>query len=210
MIPHAYILPEPCSNNVAEYRAIIMGMQVAQAVGAKSLEVYGDSQLVVNQMKDTFEVRKPNLIPHHAAAKKLVDGFTHFYIQLVFRMKNAKADALAGLAASLSIPEGESLTVTVCEKLLMPSLNTYKAFGEYNNVQATLAFTTETWVDDWRTPIIDLVNMTSCLKISERQPVFKGGPKVCLTMRPKPRCYTGSLMTASCYGVFPNKKRKKC
>lgn len=116
MIPHAYILPEPCSNNVAEYRAIIIGMQVAQAVGAKSLEVYGDSQLVVNKMKDTFEVRKPNLIPHHAAAKKLVDGFQHFDIQLVFRMKNAKADALAGLAASLSIPEGESLTVTVCEK----------------------------------------------------------------------------------------------
>ena len=78
--------------------------------------MYGDSQLVVNQMKDTFEVRKPNLIPH--AAKKLVDGFTQFDIQHVFRMKNAKADALAGLAASLSIPEGESLTVTVCDSSL--------------------------------------------------------------------------------------------
>jgi ribonuclease HI len=62
MIPHAYILPEPCSNNVAEYRAIIIGMQVAQAVGAKSLEVYGDSQLVVN--KKPRGIRSSQTEPH--------------------------------------------------------------------------------------------------------------------------------------------------
>jgi len=49
VIPRAFSLTEPCSNNVAEYNALLIGMQIAGEIGVKNLEAYGDSKLIVNQ-----------------------------------------------------------------------------------------------------------------------------------------------------------------
>ena len=48
MIPRAFSLTESCSNNVAEYNALLIGMQIADKIGIKNLEAYGDSKLIVN------------------------------------------------------------------------------------------------------------------------------------------------------------------
>ena len=62
LIPHSFALLQPCSNNVAEYQALIMGMELA----IRRLEVRGDSLLIVNQMNNVYEVRKPSLrSPYH-------------------------------------------------------------------------------------------------------------------------------------------------
>ena len=50
MIPHAFSLLEPCSNNAAEYQALIIGLELALESGITMLEAFGDSQLIVNQM----------------------------------------------------------------------------------------------------------------------------------------------------------------
>ena len=44
----AFLLIEPCSNNVAEYNALLVGMQLAEEIRVKNLEAYGDSKLIVN------------------------------------------------------------------------------------------------------------------------------------------------------------------
>ena len=51
IIPRAFSLTEPCSNNVAEYNALLIGMQITDEIGIKNLEVYSDSKLIVNQVR---------------------------------------------------------------------------------------------------------------------------------------------------------------
>ena len=50
VIPRAFSLTEPYSNNVAEYNALLIGMQIVDEIGVKNLEAYGDSKLIVNQV----------------------------------------------------------------------------------------------------------------------------------------------------------------
>ena len=56
VIPRAFSLTEPCTNNVAEYNALLIGMQLAKEIGVKYLEAYGDSKLVVNQVRGKYKV----------------------------------------------------------------------------------------------------------------------------------------------------------
>jgi len=56
MIPHAFSLTEICSNNVVEYNALLIGMQLVQEIGVKHLEAYGDSKLIINQVCKEYEV----------------------------------------------------------------------------------------------------------------------------------------------------------
>ncbi|KAL0291272.1 UNVERIFIED_CONTAM: hypothetical protein Scaly_2643800 [Sesamum calycinum] len=67
VLPYSFTLTQNCSNNVAEYQALILGLEIA--VDAKQLpsKVYGDSQLVVNQLLGLYEVKK--LLPYHNYAK---------------------------------------------------------------------------------------------------------------------------------------------
>lgn len=65
MIPHSFSLTESCSNNVAEYQALIMGMEMAHEISIDPLEVCGDSKLIVNQMNGKYEVKKPNFLLYH-------------------------------------------------------------------------------------------------------------------------------------------------
>ena len=91
---------EPYSNNVAEYNTLLVGLQLTQQIGVQYLEAYGDSKLIINQIKREYEVCHEDLIPYHHATIKLADSFDGFYISHVSRLWNTKADALAVLAAT--------------------------------------------------------------------------------------------------------------
>ena len=51
VLSRAFSLMEPCSNNIAEYNALLIGLQLAQQMGIRYLETYGDSKLIINQVK---------------------------------------------------------------------------------------------------------------------------------------------------------------
>lgn len=72
LLPHSFALLEPCSNNVAEYQALIMGMELARELAIRRLEVRGDSLLIVNQMNNVYEVRKP--APSHISTLNMCQG----------------------------------------------------------------------------------------------------------------------------------------
>ena len=95
VIPRAVSLTEPCSNNVMEYNALLMGMQFADEIGVKNLEAYGDSKLIVSQVRGEYEVRHEDLVPYYNATVHMAGKFTNFYIDHVPRRQNAHADALA-------------------------------------------------------------------------------------------------------------------
>ena len=75
VIPHAFLLTEPCSNNVAEYNAILIGMQNTDEIGVKNLEVYGDAKLIINQVRRKYEVRHEDLVLYHNATIHMTEKF---------------------------------------------------------------------------------------------------------------------------------------
>jgi len=56
IIPCGFSFTEPCSDNVAEYNALLIKMQLAEEIGVKHLEAHGDSKLIVNQVHEEYEV----------------------------------------------------------------------------------------------------------------------------------------------------------
>ena len=86
------------TNNVAEYRGLLLGLERAQALGASEVEVVNDSELVAKQVNGTYKVKHPDMKPLHAAALKALNGFERWSIRSVPRAQNAGADALVNHA----------------------------------------------------------------------------------------------------------------
>jgi ribonuclease HI len=92
------------TNNVAEYRALALGLERARALGATAVDVVMDSELVVNQVQGHYRVRSADLAPLHHAAMDALAGFRTWTIRAVRRAENARADALVN--AALDSPAG--------------------------------------------------------------------------------------------------------
>lgn len=86
------------TNNVAEYRALLRGLERARALGADAIEVRGDSELVVRQVNGDYRVRSADLVPLHAAALEALGRFGSWSLRHVPRAENADADALVNAA----------------------------------------------------------------------------------------------------------------
>ncbi|HEY8001046.1 MAG TPA: ribonuclease HI family protein [Solirubrobacterales bacterium] len=82
------------TNNVAEYRAMLLGIERAQALGASEVELIGDSELVVRQVKGEYRVKDEGLRPLHAEVRAALDSFDRWSIRHVRREHNAEADRL--------------------------------------------------------------------------------------------------------------------
>jgi ribonuclease HI len=82
------------TNNVAEYRALLLGIERAQALGAREVELIGDSELIVKQVKGEYRVKDPGLQPLHAQVRAALAGFDRWSIRHVRREQNAAADRL--------------------------------------------------------------------------------------------------------------------
>lgn len=99
-ITQAFSLLKPCSNTAAEYQALIIGLELALESCITMLEAFGDSQLIINQMNQEYEIRKPDLSPYYNKAQSLRQMFDICHITHIRKGENIRADALAGLAAS--------------------------------------------------------------------------------------------------------------
>lgn len=86
------------TNNVAEYRALLLALERAQALGCVDVEVYSDSELLVRQIQGRYRVKHPVLRDLYAMARERIGQFRRFVIHHVPREQNAEADALANRA----------------------------------------------------------------------------------------------------------------
>ena len=84
----------PATNNVAEYRALLLGIERAQALGARELDLVGDSELIVRQVQGEYKVKDPTLRELHAQVRAALGGFERWSIRHVRREHNAEADRL--------------------------------------------------------------------------------------------------------------------
>jgi broad specificity phosphatase PhoE/ribonuclease HI len=86
------------TNNVAEYRGLIAGLEEAATVGATEVAVSMDSKLVVEQMAGRWRVKHPDLVPLHQQARALAERFDRVTYEWIPRARNAHADRLANEA----------------------------------------------------------------------------------------------------------------
>jgi len=86
------------SNNVAEYRALLLGLARARALGADEVEVVNDSELIAKQVQGSYKVKHAAMRPLHAEATAVLRGFGAWRIRTVPRAQNAHADALVNAA----------------------------------------------------------------------------------------------------------------
>ncbi|GIV15171.1 MAG: ribonuclease H [Armatimonadota bacterium] len=87
------------TNNVAEYRALIRALEEARALGADTVEVYTDSELLARQINGLYGVHSPHLQPLFHRARALLRLFKSASVQHIPRSRNQIADRLAKAAA---------------------------------------------------------------------------------------------------------------
>jgi ribonuclease HI len=90
------------TNNVAEYRALLMALARAAELGAEDVEIFSDSELLVRQINGHYRVKADHLKPLVSDAVRRAKGFRRFSITHVRREQNKNADRLANLGADAS------------------------------------------------------------------------------------------------------------
>ncbi|UXA16292.1 bifunctional RNase H/acid phosphatase [Mycobacterium sp. SMC-4] len=101
------------TNNVAEYRGLIAGLQAAEQLGATEVEARMDSKLLVEQMSGRWRVKHPDLAALHEQAQQLAGGFSHVTYTWIPRAQNSHADGLANAAMdNEAVAAGETTPTT--------------------------------------------------------------------------------------------------
>jgi ribonuclease HI len=86
------------TNNVAEYRGLLLGLERARALGATEVDVVNDSELVARQISGAYKVKHPDMRPLYLEAMQALRGFERWTVRSVPRAQNAAADALVNQA----------------------------------------------------------------------------------------------------------------
>jgi len=82
------------TNNVAEYRALMLGLELARELGANEVEVVNDSELIARQIGGEYKVKQAHLKPLHAKAAAALREFDSWAVRSVRREQNTRADEL--------------------------------------------------------------------------------------------------------------------
>ncbi|XP_074278403.1 uncharacterized protein LOC141601994 [Silene latifolia] len=136
-MPYAFTLTQLYTNNMAEYQALILGLQMAIEIGVRDMDIYGDSELVVNQVLGEYEVKKEDLIPYHQRALQLLNQLDDIYV----------GHPLWPLGRE------ESMQVPVCNRWAVSLLEGEENIDTTNTI---CVYTADE--DDWRQPIIDFLD----------------------------------------------------
>ncbi len=86
------------TNNVAEYEALILGLENASEMGGRTIAIFADSELMVKQVKGEYRVKNSGLVPLYRRVCTLLRGFEKYDITHIVRSKNGEADELANMA----------------------------------------------------------------------------------------------------------------
>jgi len=101
------------TNNIAEYEAVILGLNVAKDIGIRDIKVFGYADLIIQQVNKTFQERHPRLKAYKDEVWRLKDSFNSFCISYIPRVKNQLVDSLAASASMFIPPMPPSLSYQV-------------------------------------------------------------------------------------------------
>ena len=92
-----------CTNNMGEYEAYILGLKAVIGLKIKHLDVFGDSALVISQVKGEWDTKNPNLIPYKELVLNLIPCFEEFTFENFPREENQLADTLATMSSMFKV-----------------------------------------------------------------------------------------------------------
>ena len=136
-LSYAATLKFAVTNNAAEYEAMILGLRLAQEVGAEEVNLYSDSQLAVMQINDNIRVLDQKLTIYRETFQKMRTFFRRTEVQHVPRAQNVQADALSKLGAAGNLKKENSVRVL---EISYPSIQ--------KSTDAVLSIAVEE-MDDW-------------------------------------------------------------
>jgi ribonuclease HI len=100
----SYKLAFECTNNMAEYEALILGLKVLKELGANNITMCGDSELVINHVKGIYQTKNPRLRAYRNLVLDLLEEFMEYVISNIPREKNKISNALDTSASFFKIP----------------------------------------------------------------------------------------------------------
>jgi ribonuclease HI len=110
----SYKLEFETTNNIAEYEALVLGLRAAKDMAIDKLVVFGDSELVVNQVKDIYQEKQQRMKQYINEVWDLVDNFfLAFNISFIPRDANQREDSLALDASTFRPPIGPNVKYEV-------------------------------------------------------------------------------------------------
>jgi len=106
-VKHKFRINQFCSNNEAEYEALITGLEIALQSGARFIEIRGDSELVLKQLTKEYKCVNESLVMYHTLANTLLKCFTHVEIRHLPRIENQEANDFAQMASGYKISKDQ-------------------------------------------------------------------------------------------------------
>ncbi|XP_050379595.1 uncharacterized protein LOC126796923 [Argentina anserina] len=146
---YSFQLEWKCTNNQAEYEAVIIGLELLLDLEVTEVEVLGDSLLVINQLKGVYKCNNFTLLPFWERASELLDQFTDVVLDYIPRERNFAANELAQLATGIRLADGVRERILMVQRRTLPS---FMARKEVND--EWLVAVVDAIDEDWRQPII--------------------------------------------------------
>ncbi|XP_070668995.1 uncharacterized protein [Malus domestica] len=161
-----------CTNNQAEYEALIIGLGLLHDLRATRALVLGDSELVINQLNGSFRCMSCTLAPNHMVASYLAESFDGITFEHVSRIHNTDADALAQIASGAQLLGGKLGREIPVLRQLYPALVNQQIFRRDDVIRTRVmslpslldrqdtieVCTIEATPDDWRKPIMQYLD----------------------------------------------------
>ncbi|XP_021822526.1 uncharacterized protein LOC110763938 [Prunus avium] len=141
-----------CTNNQAEYEALIIGLEILKEMKATRVLVYGDSQLVVNQLIGEYQCTSENLAMYYVMALNTADGFSRISFVHIPRAENGEANEMAQVASGVNIPNTDHDRVIRIERRTLPALAERGMTAQVSSADITDEINTAE--ADWRYPIV--------------------------------------------------------
>jgi len=107
---HAYRLNLKCTNNMAEYEALLLGLKLLKTLGAAKVSILGDSDLIIQQMKGNFVTNDNRMRVYRTAATNILNAFTEFNLAKISRSHNIHAHSLATFASTCKLLLDQTIT----------------------------------------------------------------------------------------------------
>jgi ribonuclease HI len=142
-----YKLEFETTNNVAEYEALVLGMRAAKEMGIREMAVFGDAELIIQQVRNVYQAKHPRLKSYRNEVCDLIDNFfSAFNISFVPREDNTSVDSLAVSASLFRIPLPPKIPCGV-EIIYTPSIpdnvNHWKVLEDNLQIKKFLQFIDE-------------------------------------------------------------------
>jgi ribonuclease HI len=135
---HSYKLNFQCTNNIAEYKDLMLGLKLLNKVGAKQIMVRGDSELIIKQIKGEYATKHPRLRAYRNVVLDALKCFIEVDLQVMPKGQNILADGLATLATTCKIPFRSTRPYTVevkCRLIVPDNIRYWKVFGNDDQIE---------------------------------------------------------------------------